>query len=373
MKRFVKYLLLAFIMVTFLSSCLTKDIREQEISRIEINLTSTFYNITDSVPPGSRCRLQVTVYDSKGEEIMRPDHRNLIVTSSNDTFTVVRQNQNVVILDADSNGFRMIEEGMFRFMVAIEENPFKSEEYEWGIDWFSLDRVNYSGMDGTDGRDGQDGRDGYGSSSFTLDGGDGSDGDDGGDGYRGPDITLVAAYYDISDMVWAKRGEERMLILFNPKTGDTFLSALNSVTIDVSGGNGGKGGDGGDAGEAGEYTESGSTTGFGKTIEGDDGEPGDGADGGNGAAGGTIKLIYYSDSILDYIDYDISGGEPGKGGEPGDSAGFGTASFTKRGRDGNFGGSKGEFSKVRLSFDEAKEMLKEIDNEYFNIDRVVEE
>lgn len=384
MKQVKLILTLGVAALILFTSCLAQDIKELEISRLEVNLVESGSQHTEAVTPGLRSKLKLDVYDSNGELVKRPDHRGFIPVSKNGSFTIVRQDRNGIVLKADGDQFRMIEIGEYELELTIADNPFRPQFYSWPINWTGLNTIDYSGKDGEDGKNGRKGMDGVSTSTMNIDGHDGEDGKDGKDGKNARNVTLIAAYYDIGNTALVEgSGESKLLLFYDPDWNRYYLSNLQEVKVDLSGGNGGKGGKGGAPGKGAEYREStvsagpniktGPDTSFagGSGKKGKDGKPGKGGDGGKGGRGGYLKIICYDPAVMDYIKTDVSGGKPGEPGEGGHDK-FSHPSFKDKGEKTYLDGLNGYVEVNELSFEVVKAMLEEIDNEHFKIERVVE-
>ena len=128
----------------------------------------------------------------------------------------------------------MVQQGEYSFSVGIRDNPFGPQKVTVPVDWKKYKSLDFSGIDGEDGHPGTDGLD-----SLFEDKGDGNDGFDGSPGVKGSDgtdISLLVFYYDASGLEVGELYGPVMLLFFNIADNEFYLTTLNPVAIDVSGG-----------------------------------------------------------------------------------------------------------------------------------------
>lgn len=355
MKRV--YIIMA--LSSIILGCATVNVENLEIAEINIELLDKKGNSVSSVAPGLKYKLNITVVDTKGNIIERPDLDSFDIKSIHFDYK-----KNLIFkssLEARSFTFRQLNSPEYIFSISVKNNSFPITFFKYRVNWDSNLEIDFSGEDGEEGEEGKDGADGS-SFSINLDGQDGEDGEEGEDGTDGKDTRFVIVSYDTSD---TKLGLESLILFYEIDSSTYFLlSPNNNITINSSGGNGGDGGKGGDGGEGGEKEET-STDSFSSTEEGDQGDPGNGGDGGHGGDGGNVTIYTAKSENSFNISIKNNGGLPGSGGKPGDGKFFGRHGFS-----GSMG-AKGKVETLKLSDAEILTILSGIQEKDFNVDKVL--
>lgn len=363
-RRSFIFLTTAATTLFLICNCMTTRIADLEIQDMEAILKTGPGHTAASVIPGETYELTLTVTDIKGKTINRPSPADLVISSPDTTFTTIETSLFGMYVTGTVHTFVFTDVPGFSLIIKVKSNPYV-QTFTWPVNWDEFTTLNFSGTPGNEGINGQDGRDGV-PSYGVADGGDGSDGWDGEKGKNGQDVSLLVLYYSIEGMDIKGVTDKTMLFIADMTNKQEYLLNRNSIIIDASGGTGGKGGEGGDAGAGAEYSEYDTEN----TISrGKDGTPGNGGNGGDGGNGGNIHLLYVDDAILDYITVIIDGGKGGKAGEDGEAASFGTThrGFTFDGKPGK----DGQYTKEKITAEQAGAAYRFIENEYFDPGRIV--
>lgn len=351
-------LLSAFIIIIFMS-CASVDIKEKNIDKIDIKLVSSSNNTVSEVLPGSEYDIELII-SSNGENISRPNYNDIILTSPNSSFLILEQNERTLRVKANENVFYIISKGNYQLSIEIQNNQFPSKVQFFPIDLNSRNYFDYSGFDGSPGDSGSNGENAHEGSNFAnqkvalgVIGESGEQGFQGNPGENGNDVTFLVSYYNISD--------SNYLCLFDLNSKEIIMTSLQPITIDASGGIGGTGGRGGNGGAGRTITSNGRPK-----IKGSMGLGGIGGDGGIGGNGGNIRILYYNQSILKFINAKVQGGAGGKVGLMGLGVDSGKVGITGR------PGEDGLFLTELISYDKAKKLLSEINDPYFQIENIID-
>ena len=338
-----KYTLLVIVMtlLNFLSGCATTDLKTVDVSSIDFSLHQLFSKQRSTIELGGRYRVKVIATTADGKVISNPDLSGVVVSSPNQSFSIIKHTPNKIEVLATSNALAMLNKKVYVLDVGLpDERAGVNQRKSFNVNWEAVKRVNYSGEDGQDGDDGSDGSSGS-NSRFFVDGGDGQNGRDGSDGRSGQDVAFAVAFYNVSDLDIPGLSDDVMVLLYNLSTKTTLVTKAQEIVINTSGGNGGDGGDGGDGGSPGQYQEKDNSASFSSVVQGESGKGGDGGDGGSGGNAGDLTVYYVGQEVMNFIRPDVSGGRGGEGGQGGDGGSWG-------GSDG-LGGHHGRFNKIQIS------------------------
>ncbi len=349
------FLILVILLVALLfMSCAATTLRDKVIS----SMYAAMYEVTESggisqypadyLMPGKTYQLKVIVYTADGETIDDPDYNDLgFFSPNNSLLNFQRVNNRTVHALANPESFDFVDGTQFELSIKVANNPFE-EVYSWAVDWNGFNVMDFSGSDGksgTPGYNGANGIDGEAGENGTN-GESGTNGTSGTDGGDAIDVVFDIAYYYVGDTIPGVSGN--MLVYYDRVNSKLYLTRVQNITIDATGGqggDGGKGGDGGNGGDGGPATESSETRG------GDGGNGGNGGNAGDGGEGGNVTVHYKEGSdVINYIDRKQTGGEsgdPGRGGDGG-RGGQGSDGTGRTGSDGNAGnpgkdGKDGDF------------------------------
>ncbi|MBN1410721.1 MAG: hypothetical protein JW969_07735 [Spirochaetales bacterium] len=371
-------------------SCMGIDIKKLSIASVSPEITDIINGTSKTaMVPGQLYGLKVSVITTDGEEITDPDYRNFNVTTPNQSLDILDFQFDKIIIRTKMDVFFLIKNGYYSLHLSIKENSFQGKNYTWYIDWGKYNTLDYSGMQGEEGRDGRDGSDGSDFNEINVDGGDGEDGYDGYPGARGKIVEMLVLFYNVEGMGIENIDDPRMLLFYNMMNKKIYLTKVQNIVINASGGQGGRGGKGGNAGKGGRYTKLNTKTNYNPsdpmaselgfststetvTIEGNAGNPGDGGDGAPGGNGGEIRLLYVEDKILEYITAVVVGG---KGGLAGDSGNWitGYKGSQRPGFSGMQGkdGKVGKIFKIRTSIEECTDIFKKDSVADLDFDRLI--
>ena len=190
-----KYTLLVIVvtLLNFLSGCATTDLKTVDVSSIDFSLHQLFSKQRSTIELGGRYRVKVIATTADGKVISNPDLSGVVVSSPNQSFSIIKHTPNKIEVLATSNALAMLNKKVYVLDVGLpDERAGVNQRKSFNVNWEAVKRVNYSGEDGQDG----------------------------GSGGNAGDLTV---YYV---------GQE----------------VMNFIRPDVSGGRGGEGGQGGDGG-----------------------------------------------------------------------------------------------------------------------------
>ncbi len=347
------------ILIILLTGCASISIADKNIDKLEINLSARGNTSVSSVIPGSEYIVKLKVI-SGGQEIKYPDYTDFTITSPDETFSIVKQTQRGLKIKVHEDVLYLISRESLSISISVKRNSFPVSSHSYSFDFNKPNILNYSGVQGIIGKKGTDGK----NRSTILEnglrgGGPGNDGLQGSHGENGNDVTLLATFYDISN-VSNRNSDSRLLCFYNLKTKEITLRTLHEITIESSGGKGGIGGEGGRGGSGTSLYSV--TDGSKKKLF--DGDGGDGGDGGNGGNGGNIQILFSNDAILNYITPNTKGGLRGKPGSGGSGKTNG-----KQGKHG-ISGKNGSFSTKLISHSQILKLI-ENENPYFDIGKIM--
>jgi hypothetical protein len=175
--------------------------------------------------------------------------------------------------------FQFLQNPHYTVVFAIKNNDYPAQTFEYAVEWSTGTAFDFSGAGGRD---------------------------EGDHGSHAPNVSVEAAYYDVSGT--ALEGLGNFVIIHCPEMNRTALVRLalaRDADISARGGDGARGENGSDSYPATEDNPE---------VYGRDGQ-----DGGDGGDGGTINYYYAAGDIelSRFFKLDVRGGKGGKGGRGG--------------------------------------------------------
>ena len=333
----VRIALLLALMLLF-TVCVT-NVSELGVSEMNLKIIDREGRETELLLPGHSYTMDATVLDAGGTLYDNPDYTDFSLLNLRGV-KILRHTHHSLSFGTSIETFHSQGSAPYRFTLSIEDNPSPARVYRFYLDWDNFDRIDYSG---TDGDRWKEHTPRVFSPSEAVDDHREFEGDN---GNPGEDVRMLVTRY--------RYGEDVKLLFYEMEKQHLFLSDIQPMTIDSSGGDGGRGG-------------SIRYDGTGVALSQSMGDASlkinyafySGGRGGDGGNGGSIRLLYTHKDTADLVELNSAGGEGGPGG---------------RGhRDGKPGedGQPGATTRRRISIPRAEQILSRIDRPGYSLDSVI--